>query len=438
MKTTEEKLRDLYLAVQTRPRPEDVAETILDILGPSLNAREKQLLESTAKFSLRKSLWGYSSMAADFARPTTKIENQLKVAAILFKVEVPNAFDCLDPEKVETFLKSICGSIGKVYGRNEFSMDRLTKDQRRQMGLFKNAHWYNKRWRLLARMEKKIQSLIFNRRKYLFTRVGKSGLAVEIPFEDFAADVNTACFVAYMSARMSIRSVFTNTSQEQAYDKLAEALFERAVNAGTIRYDVAAYLMPDEKIISKLTQEQKGKMLGTWWKLLEDMADMFTELSATTGFDPQTMIVSRGNDSSTWNQVAGGWNKAREQWISLVYAMGLDSILDEVCPGKIMRLMAADVARWHNNLHPDTKVFGELPFPWEVVQGKFSCTRRLIERVCEKNNVPKGNWIAPKGNRNAIESSPTPELVHGVAVWSPYLAKRLRDMKAFSGKPLSI
>lgn len=432
--TTESQLRKLYDAVQTRPRPEDVAEIILDVLGPAIQGQDKQVLLNAAKTSLRNSLWGYSSMASDFARPGTKVENQVNVASVLFKVSTLSAFDCLDPDKVKAFIESIQGQIGKVYGHNSFKNDRLTKAQRHSIGLYKNAHWYNKRFRLLAKMEAKIKDQSWNRRKYLFTRVGKSGLAVDIPFEDFAADVNTACFVAYMSARMSVRSVFTFGQQDPAYDKVAEMLLQRAINAGTVRYDVVAYLMPDDKIISKLTQDQKGMMLGKWWKLLEDMAHMLSDLHRASKFNPATMIVNRGDDSSTWNQVAGGWNKAREQWVSLIYAMGLDDLLNEVCPGKVMRLMAADVARGHGTLHPDTKVFAALPLPWDVVLGKARCNVRQIASTCDRNQVPQGTWTLPRGDRKAVEFKPTPELVHGVQISSPYLAEILKSMGAFSGK----
>jgi len=213
---------------------------------------------------------------------------------------------CMDPNKVEAFVRKVSETIFKVYGANDFKSNRLTKVERHALGLFKCQRWYNRRWRLLARMEKKIQRLAWNQRKYLFTRVGKGGLAVEIPFEDFAADVNTACLVAYLSARMSMRSAFTNTSQVRAYDNVSEMLYNRAVQKGTIRYDVVAYLMADEKVLRRLSDEQKGQMLGRWWALLTDMADMLHEYYRTAKFNRANMIVTKGNDSSTWNQVAGG------------------------------------------------------------------------------------------------------------------------------------
>jgi hypothetical protein len=431
-------IRALYDAVQRRPRPEDVAELVLEAIGSELKKSDRAILEKAARHSTKRSVWGYSSMATDFARPVSHVDKQVKIAADLFGVETMTAEACLDANRVEAFVRNVSEKIQKVYGRNNFRGDRLNREQRKQAGIFKCQRWYNKRWRILARMEEKLQKLVWNQRKYLFTRVGKSALAINIPFEDFAADVRTACLVAYLTARMSMRSVFTNQSQERAYDEVSDMLFEHARKSGTLRYDVAAYVMPDERVLAKLTNEQKGKMLGTWWALLVDMGDMLHECHRTAHFSREDMIVQRGNDSSTWNQVAGGWNQARGHWISLVHALGMESMLDTVCPGKVMCLMAADIAHSHRtrggDVHPDTKVWAALPAPWEVVRGSKECTRELIETACVMYNVPVHNWLSAKRDREPVPFKPTPELVHGVAVTSPALAAILRKAGVFSGK----
>jgi hypothetical protein len=83
------------------------------------------------------------------------------------------------------------------------------------------------------------------------------------------------------------------------------------------------------------------------------------------GINRETMVVRRGNDSSAWNNTAGAWNKARGSWIALLQAMGMTEELDSMCFGKVLRLMAADVAAWHRlsggELEPDTKVWSEVP-----------------------------------------------------------------------------
>lgn len=434
MTTTHDKIRTLYECVQKRPRPEDVAELIMDVLGNTMTPEVRRALGVPASRSMKRLGWNYSSMASDFHRATTKVADQAGVAATLFNVTPLTAIEALDPNKIEALIRQVSPMIHKEFG----SVTRHNKQQRHAAGLFKCQRWYNKRFRLILRMEAKLKKFAWESRKYLFTRVGKSALTTTIPFEDFAADVPTACVIAYYSARMSLRSVFTNQSQTRGFDEVTQALLDFAKEQGGIRWDVLAYAMPDAEVLVNLTEEQKGLMIGAWWKLLVDMADMLHEVYLTAKFDPSKMIVSRGSDSSTWNQVAGGWNKARTNWVSLLHVMGMDDMLDEICLGKVMRLMAADVARWHlasgGDIHPDTKVFGVLPFPWDVMHGRAHCTRADVEAACRQFNVDPKGWTGAVKEREAVAFSPTPELVHGVAVSSPELAARLRKAGVFSGK----
>jgi len=59
------------------------------------------------------------------------------------------------------------------------------------------------------------------------------------------------------------------------------------------------------------------------------------------------MVVKKGNNSSDWNIAAGAWNKVRTNWMTLLITLGLDEIIEANCPGKVLRLMAADIAQWH-------------------------------------------------------------------------------------------
>lgn len=430
-------LKALFDAVQTRPRPEDVAELIEAVLP--LGHGEKAVLGKASKNSLRKLsiAYGthYSSMAADFSRPRSA-EKQVGTAAAVFKVEPLTAAECLSPERVTAWVSRLGETISHVFG----DKTRLTRAQRREVGIFKVQRWYNKRWRILRNLEDKIERLAWESRKYTFTRVGKSALATKIRFEDFAADLPTACLVAYLSARMSVRSVFTNTSQDRAFDEIAEMLLKKCEANPDSRWDVIAHVSPQARILKRLSDEQKGRLLGAWWDLMMDMADMLKIIWERSAFDRRDMIVSRGNDSSSWNQVAGGWNKARENWVSLVHALGFEGMLTEVCPGKVMRLMAADVARWHRSsgggVHPDTAVWADLPAPWEVIRGEKSCTREYVELVCGTHGVDPEKWTSFKKDQRAVAFKPTPELVHGVVVSNPYLATALRKAGVFSGKGL--
>jgi len=105
--------------------------------------------------------------------------------------------------------------------------------------------------------------------------------------------------------------------------------------------------------------------------------------------------------------------------------------------------MAADVAAWHrmsgSDLHADTGPWCDLPLPWQVLEGE-SCTKGQVIAVCNKWNVDpiKNGWIAPPPKRLVAPYTSTPELVHGVEVSSPQLAKLLRSAGVFSGKSKSV
>lgn len=77
-------------------------------------------------------------------------------------------------------------------------------------------------------------------------------------------------------------------------------------------------------------------------------------------------------------------------------------------------------------------VWNDLPKPWDVMDGQMQCNRALIEATCARHGVHGKGWIAPRPK--SVEAfTPTPELVHGVTVSSPDLAKVLRSCGYFSG-----
>jgi hypothetical protein len=201
-----------------------------------------------------------------------------------------------------------------------------------------------------------------------------------------------------------------------------------------------AHVFPDPVVLARLSDVQKGELLGRWLMLLRDIADLLRQVWQASDIRRESMIVKRGNDSSTWNNTANAWNKARDAWIALLQSMGMEAQLDALCFGKVLRLMAADVARWHRlsggGLDPNTLVWSELPLPWEVLAGETTCTRQQVEDVCRRHGVDpiQKGWIAPPPGRRVEKFTPTPELVHGVAVADPTLAKVLRRAGWFSGQ----
>lgn len=160
----------------------------------------------------------------------------------------------------------------------------------------------------------------------------------------------------------------------------------------------------------RLSDAEKGELLGTWYAVLGDIAGLLREIWESSEFRRETMVVKRGNDSTTWNNTASAWNKARSAWIALLYAMGMDSVLDAICPGKVLRLMAADVVAWHHSaggeLDPDTRVWSEVPLPWQVLEGEVPCGRNVIASVCRKHRVDAATrgWIMPPPQRKPCPS----------------------------------
>lgn len=452
--TTTTAFEDLFSAIQMRPRPEDVAQLVLEILDKDLTAGQRRIIDQAAKGSLKRAVYSYSSMAQDFSRPVGA-DKQVQRAALIFKIpDPPSTVECLDVARVEAFMCRIAEVIQVVPDQSDFKVNRLNREQRKTAGLDIKKRQYNKMFRAIRRLKWKIERMIVNGKKYEATRISKSAGATKITLEDLKKDLPTACFVAYLSARMSLRSMFTNASQEKAFDQIAASLFARAKESPTVNWWAIALVHPEEEVLKNLSDEEKGQLLGIWTETMHMLSDMLKELHQKNDLDLKNMIVHKGNDSTTWNAVAGAWNKARDHWISLLFGLRMEKILDHYCPGKVLRLMASDVVQWHimskigyghgfdwknqalvdQGLHPDTLVWRNLPYPWRVFDQKEECPRALVEATCLQHGVLSGGWAGPKPEKRAVEFKPTPELVHGVTVSSPFLASILKKAGWFSGK----
>jgi hypothetical protein len=431
----------LYDSIQKRPRPEDVAELLLELFPGAFSASERLLLDRAARESLKRSTYAYSSMAADFAQ-VVGADRLVATSARMFSIpDPPNAEDCLDAARVRAFLERVAATIHAA--DLDFRNARLNRERRKALGVDVRKRAYNRRFRTLRRLEARIEAIVRNQEKYFATRVAKSAGATFLTREELERDLPTACFVAYLSARMNLRSVFTNQSQTRPFDEIASALLARA-ECGNPNWYAIALVHPEPTVLAHLSAEQRGRLLGVWTEALRRLAELLATLYEANRFELATMIVRRGNDSSSWNAAAGAWNRVRASWISLVYALGMESVLEGYCPGKVMRLMAADVARWHaaskggegSSLDANTYVWRELPLPWEVFRGRAECRLSTVSDACTRHGVKLEGWVEPPPAKRAVEFSPTPELVHGVAVSSPFLADRLRDLGWFSGKPV--
>lgn len=437
------RLRELHESLDRRYRPEDVARIVLDILQGHLSKKEERTLRRAANHANRYAWFGGSSMTNDFARPVG-MKRQLEVAGELFDTDaIPPERDD-DAEAIKDYLITAERTIAKDFGQNDFIANRMNKSAREAAGMDISKRRYNKLFRLAARMERKRERMMREQEKRAFTLISKSRLACSVAWDEFAADVDSACFIAYFTARCNLRSEFTIYGQQKPYDEMADVLFDRCRRAQGANWWAVAKVFPDREVLAKLDDERRGQLLASWFGVLDRIAGFLRDLWKENDFNRETMIVRRGNDSTTWNTIAGAWNKARDGWISLLYAMEMDGVVERMCPGKVLRLMAADVAAWHRstggNLDRDTLVWNEVPLPWKVLSGDAECRRDDVEMVCRKHRVNpvKSGWIAPRPGRTVQRFRPTPELVHGVTVEHPQLALLLRKMGVFSGKKLKV
>lgn len=434
-------IKNLYNTLHERKRPEDVAQIIEQLIGNDLSNSELKTLKKASRNSLKNKWLKYTSMLQYFAEPIG-VKKQITKAIELFEVSFDmDAFNYKNADDVEMFIKKVSPIIGKEFGKNNMITDRMSKEQRKEAGFDISKRRYNKLFRMLKRLELKLQKLIREQKKIEFQKISKHKLAHTISFDLFTQDIYTACFIAYYVARCNLRSEFTILGQKKPYDNIADMLFKKATKGTNANpnYLAMAYVYTDPKILNNLSDEQKGEFLGKWTSVLQDISELLEDVWSKNTFNKETMIVKKGDDSTTWNNTAGAWNKARDAWINIVYALGMEFILDSMCFGKVMRLMAADVAYWHrsvgNTLDPNTIVWNKLPLPWEVFNEKRRCTKSMVVNACKEANLnpSKTGWMAPRPH--GIEKfTPTPELVHGVTVSNPVLAKVLKKHKFYSGK----
>ena len=456
----------LHQTLAQRPRPEDVAEMLLPLLGAQLAPVELALLQKAAANSLRRNLWQYTSMLEGFARPVGATKQATTAAELFDYVQADAAAatvpDYGNPEQVLQLLRELSPQLAKTVGQNNYLTDRLDRPARQAAGLGElSRRRYNKRFRALRHLEKKLQQLVATDQLRRLQMVSKHGFAHDISYADFSHDLFSAAFIAYYTARCNVRSEFTNQSQQRPYDTVADMLFRHCRDgqpqASALRRWVMGAAPPDgtppsptpawwaiaqvyaaPQVLAELPDEQKGQLLGRWMALLQELAEVLRQIWVANTFRRSSMVVKKGDDSSTWNITAGAWNKARDNWLNLLYALGMEFVLDEVCPGKVLRLMAGDVVFWHQQtggkLDPNTAVWAELPLPWEVLSGTVPCTRATVAAACARAGLQsaKSGWLAPRPHQ-IVPFRPTPELVHGVSVSNPYLALILRKNKVFSG-----
>ncbi|WP_278261700.1 hypothetical protein [Nocardia sp. AG03] len=433
----DEALIQLHATLNARLRPESVALLVWYALKDEMGEGERRRVGKVAGAAGR---WnGMTSLPDDFAAPVGGA-NQVAATSRLFDIVADVDADA--PASLLSFAHEVGAAIGFDPRRPDFLADRLNRHDRAAAGMDISKRQYNRRFRALRRVTSKAHTLDLERGKRHLTLLAKTGFATELTLDRFRADPDAACFIAYFTAKRKLRREFTLSGRANPFDEIAELLFARCRHNADTDWWMIAQAYPTQEVLARLTEEQRGELLGRWFHTMRSTASALEKVWTASEFDRERMIVRRGNDSSTWNLLCGAYNAARAAWLSCLAATDATGLLEVACPGKAMMLIAGDLAAWHiatgSGLHPDTQVWAALPLPWEVLDGRATCTAAEVTEYCEIAGIDphRGGWTGPKPPGPVGTFRPTRELVHGVAVADPLWASMLRGAGAFSGKPV--
>ena len=435
----------LHAGLDQRPTPEAVCALILELMEHQLLPVQQRLLMRAAADRAAR----YSSMSDDFERPVAAVH---KVRTLLALLDVDGTLDrsedriirlAADPWLLIAQIRVACAMVGWMPTVDPTQVQRLNRAERDHIGIEASARRYRKQVRQIRRTHR--QALALQQQILLrqLVMVGRSGLAYKISTEQMRADHFGAAFVAYWVAQRNRRRAFSLAGRDNPFDQVAEALFSRCMMRGDATdWWMIAQVYPVPAVLERLTDAQCGELMGTWLSFMRLAADRMRELAAgfPDGFNRATMVVRKGMDSSTWNTLALAYNAARAAWIGCLASSGGLSLLNAMCPGKAMRLMAGDLTYLHHQAgstgDPQTRVWAALPPPWEVLDGLATCTARTVELACASEGVDARltGWTGPVKFGEAAPWKPTPELVHGIEVADPIWAGLLRRLGAYSGK----
>lgn len=240
--STEKTMEKLFQSLNQRKRPEDIAQLILEQFQGQLTGKQEAVLQKAAQRSLKRQFLAYTSMLEDFARPVG-MARQVAVAGSLFPSPIPPLPDqCDNPALIAAYLEQAGQHINKAREQNDFKAHRLNHQARLVAGMEISRRRYNKLFRLLTRMEAKLQTLIREWKKLELTKISKSGFGSSLSWEIFVSDEKSACFLAYYVARCNLRSEFTISGQQKPYDEIAEMLLSRCRENATTNWWAIAHV----------------------------------------------------------------------------------------------------------------------------------------------------------------------------------------------------
>jgi len=337
--------------------------------------------------------------------------------------------DVEDPISVLEFAAFAGAEIGWDPARTDFRTDRHNREARAAAGIELSKRQYNRRFRVLRRLSAKAARLEHLRRTRPMSLLASVATVGGIDRDRFRADVDAACFAAYSAARRRLRREITPAGRENPFDQASDVLLARCTARADTDWELIALVCPTRDVLRRLRPDQLGELLGRWSAATRSVAAELASRWRSSEIDKATMVVRRGVDSSSWNTLADTYNAARAGWIACLHAAGLTSLAENSWPGKATRVVAAGLARWHQEpgggLHPDISVWSLLPLPWEVLDGTVPCSRADVEAACRAHRVDpeRSGWTTPRSPGGTVQ--PTPEIVHGVAVHDPLWATTL-------------
>ena len=191
-------------------------------------------------------------------------------------------------------------------------------------------------------MERKRKCVIHETLKRTLTMASKSRLANQLDESSFT-DANTAAFLAYYVSRCNRRSTFTNQSQVRPYDEICEMLMNRCRESGTTNWAAIAHALPDSDVLERVSASDQGDLLGRYFETLKSAADLLGKIWEQNNINRKPWSFD-GATTQQLGTLLRLWNKIRHGWFSLLFGAGLQDWIESICPGKVLRLMAADVA----------------------------------------------------------------------------------------------
>lgn len=405
-----EAMQAMYMSLGNRVPPATVACHIRCLLpSAALNKQARRLLEQAA------SAWYPSCMPSVFWS-AEKLD--VPVALLYQMMGLP-----MPPEDEACELPAIEHALDGA--RVLINAGALAKRER------------NRLFKLIRRLDRYVQ---MKRRQELISecaRFGKTGFASSIAHSDFKESPHTAALIAHLTANMGRRSIFTVGKQARAFDELADALFR---STSDHNWFALAHVFPRADVVEHLSETQKVHLLDMALGMMRQSSDLLAKLAQSSDMQIATMIVRCGDDSTTWNQVAGAWNRARDMWLAMIVALGAESVLEVFMPTKAMRLMAGDVASWHaavdgeQPLDPDTAAWRDLPKPWECMSDETPCPASKVYEVCATHGIDadaKG-WTSPRMRLQIAPWIPNYDTVCGIQMAHPEVAWWLRKVGMFT------